>query len=232
MTLPTSVVPDVPEGTLDPAAGLNLALNPLRVLVQAVVIEVGVDSPPGASSLNDGDCVIVGAGTDEFAGKDNHLARWVEDGEFWEFYEPGVSVWVAYNLDDKRIYVFDASIGWSVASGSVNSYDLGMFFPGNPGSSQLLFKFIAARNMQFPANFAGSIGHIGTNPTSTFTMDVSVNGSVIGTIEVSTGGAFTFATTGGVAIPVSAGERIEIEAPSSADGTAADIAATLVAQAV
>lgn len=107
--------------------------------------------------------------------------------------------------------------------------DLGMFFPGTPGSDQLMFKFVAARPFTFPANFDGAFGHIGTNPTSSFVMEVNVAGVLAGTITVSTGGVFTFATTGGATFQVDAGDRIEIVAPTSTDGTAADIAATLTA---
>lgn len=112
MTIPTTVIPDVPEGTLDPAAGLNLSLNPLRVLVQAVVSEVGSDSPPGSPA--DGECVIVGTGAGAFAGQDGNLAKYVEEGDFWEFYEAGVAIWCVLNLADMMLYVFDpgSSGGW------------------------------------------------------------------------------------------------------------------------
>lgn len=115
----------------------------------------------------------------------------------------------------------------TIDSVAASAADMGMFFPGNPSSNQLLLKYIATRAMTFPSNFAGAYGHIGTNPTSSFIMNVSVNGSVVGTITVSTGGVFTFATTAGASVPVSSGERIEIAGPASADGTAADISATL-----
>jgi hypothetical protein len=57
-------------------------------------------------------------------------------------------------------------------------------------------------------------------------MDVALDGSSIGTISVSTGGVFVFATTGGTEKSVTAGQRLEVVAPGSADATAADIAVT------
>lgn len=112
MTIPMTVIPDVPEGTLDPAAGLNLSLNPLRALVQAVVSQVGVNSPPGSPA--DGECVIVGAGSGAFSGQDGNLARYVQEGDTWLFYEAGVAVNCVLNLADMGLYVHSSSSsgGW------------------------------------------------------------------------------------------------------------------------
>jgi hypothetical protein len=110
------------------------------------------------------------------------------------------------------------------------AYDIGFFYGGGPpGSSELIFKHVAARDFQLPGNFFGSEGHVGTNPTATFDMDVQLEGVSIGTISVSTSGVFTFTTTSGTAKDVAAGERLEIIGPSSADATVADIGFTLAA---
>jgi hypothetical protein len=114
---------------------------------------------------------------------------------------------------------------------SANEVDIGLFFPGGPPLTvQLLAKYVATRDMTFPANFAGSVGHIGTNPTGSFVMTVSVGGASAGTVTVNTSGVFSFATTAGAAVAVFAGDEIEIEAPVGTDATAADIALTLLAQ--
>lgn len=112
MTTPNTGIPEVPEGTLDPAAGLNLSLNHIDALLQATVIEVGLNTPPG--SPQDGDTYIVGTGTGAWAGEDNNLARYVSEGTFWQFFEAGTEVRIAFNLDDFGIYVFDPSSsgGW------------------------------------------------------------------------------------------------------------------------
>jgi hypothetical protein len=90
-------------------------------------------------------------------------------------------------------------------------------------------KLVMARDVSLSANFSGSFGHVGTNPAATFAIDVQDNGSTIGTISISTGGAFTFTTTSGTAKTVSAGHRLEFYAPSNspAEATIANIAATL-----
>jgi hypothetical protein len=77
--------------------------------LQATVIEVGVDSPPG--SPQDGDTYIVGTGSGAWSGEDNNLARYVSEGTFWQFFEAGTEVRIVYNKDDFRIYVFDESTG-------------------------------------------------------------------------------------------------------------------------
>ena len=108
------------------------------------------------------------------------------------------------------------------------AYDIGFFYGGGPpGSSELIFKHVAARDFQLPGNSFGSEGHVGT--TATLDMDVRLEGVSIGTISVSTGGVFTFTTTSGTAKDVAAGERLEIIGPSSADATVADIGVTLAA---
>ena len=105
-------------------------------------------------------------------------------------------------------------------------YDIGFSYPGSPTGSLEVLKFVAVRAIDFADDFAGSQGHVGTNPASTATFDVKKNGSSIGSIQVSTSGVFTFATTGG-AVSLSAGDRISIQAPSPADASMADIGIVL-----
>lgn len=273
MTTPNAGIPEVPEGTLDPAAGLNDALRVIDALLQTAVISINQTAPPGTNA--DGDLYLVaaegGTATGAWAGHEDDLAQYVAEGDFWQFYTAGDQVKLLINMADGRLYVFnvaDSPASWQVLTGGGltvldsdspqfvgadvlslrfgggftlseesdgtvvvegggGAADLGFFFPGTASSSQLLTKYMAARALQFPANFAGAFGHIGTNPTATWTATVSVNGSQVGTIQVSTGGVFTFATTSGLAIDIDAGDRIDFAAPSSADGTAADVAVTL-----
>jgi hypothetical protein len=109
-------------------------------------------------------------------------------------------------------------------------YDLGFYYAGGPpGASELMFKWVATRDLELAADMAGSFGDIGANPTAQFDMDVTLEDASIGTISIATNGTFTLATTGGTPKPIAAGERLEIVAPASADATAADIAITLAA---
>lgn len=137
---------------------------------------------------------------------------------------------VAVGAGESALVRYDGENIVPVAASSTpgsGTADLGFYFPGGPPtSSQLLYKYVTPRAFTIPDDFAGARGHVGTNPTGSFVMTVSVAGSSVGTITVSTGGAFTFATTGG-SVAVSAGERIEIAAPSGTDATVADIAVTM-----
>lgn len=138
------------------------------------------------------------------------------------------------SLSAERVVTDTATVIWDWAtSGQAKAnitslYDVPLSFAGTPTTSQKIGKLIAVRTIVFPANFAGSAGHIGTNPTATFAIDVQDNGSSIGTISISTGGTYTFTTASGTAKTVTAGHRIEFVAPSSVDATAALIAATLL----
>ncbi|RWN33423.1 hypothetical protein [Mesorhizobium sp.] len=113
-------------------------------------------------------------------------------------------------------------------------YDIPLSFAGTPTAGQLIGKLVTARDVAFAANFSGSFGHVGTNPAATFAIDVRDNGSSIGTISISTGGVFTFTTSGGTAKTITAGHRLEFYAPanSPAEATVANIAATLKGTAV
>lgn len=102
-------------------------------------------------------------------------------------------------------------------------YDVGLYIPGQPADAAEVFKFVAVRAVEWPDNFAGSYGHVGTNPadgTATFT--IKKNGSAIGSIAITTGGTFTFATTGAETSLV-AGDRLTIEAPTPQDSAMADV---------
>jgi hypothetical protein len=105
---------------------------------------------------------------------------------------------------------------------------MGFFYPGVPGNNQLIWKFLAPHNFTLPANFVASYGNVGTNPTATATLTVSLNGATIGTLSISTGGVFTFATTGGAIITVDAGDLLQVTAQASADATLANIGATFL----
>lgn len=112
--------------------------------------------------------------------------------------------------------------------GGPSEYDVPVSYAGGPPtSSEIIGRVVACRDINFAANFSGSNGYIATNPTATFAIDVQDDGVSIGTVSISTGGAFTFTTTSGTSKVVAAGSRLEFIAPGSADATAADIAFTL-----
>lgn len=108
----------------------------------------------------------------------------------------------------------------------INLYPMGgFFFTDSPSTNQVLFLHTVTDACTLADNFEGSAGSVGTNPVSTFTMNVAVNGSGVGTIEISTAGEFTFSTTGG-AVNLAAGDVVSVTAPASPT-TAENVSVTL-----
>jgi hypothetical protein len=129
------------------------------------------------------------------------------------------------------VLVLDAA-GVRPADG-LHCYDIPFDYRGGPPtSSEVIAVTCVVRDVYFPADFTGSVGNIGTNPTLTFDIDVQDDTVSIGTISIGTGGVFTFTTTSNTAKLVAAGSVLEFIAPVSADASAADIAATLLGMVV
>lgn len=82
--------------------------------------------------------------------------------------------------------------------------------------------------VNFPANLSGSYGSAGTNPAATYIVykDTGSGPVLVETIQISTGGVFTFATSGGTVVSFAAGDRMTATAPSPQDATLQDIAMT------
>lgn len=106
---------------------------------------------------------------------------------------------------------------------------------GKPGAGATLRCFPAARALSIPANFGGAYGFVdpvnGANPTATATITLKKYSSggltTLGTMTVSTSGVFTFATTGGSAQSLAAGDLFLAIAPNPQDSTLANFAAII-----
>lgn len=110
---------------------------------------------------------------------------------------------------------------------SDSQYSVGFFFTTTPTTSEILLLHTVAQAVTFPDDFAGSVGDIGTNPSASFVLGVQKNGSSVGSITISTGGSFTFATTGS-AVSFAIGDQLKIVGPGTADSTAANVSITLL----
>jgi hypothetical protein len=98
--------------------------------------------------------------------------------------------------------------------------------PGIPAATTILL-MVFPRAVNFPANFAGSYGKCLTNPSATKTYTVYKNTSTeVGTVQISTSGTFTFATTSGAAKSFAVSDYLTIATPSPIDSTLADVAMT------
>lgn len=102
-------IPLVPENTIDPAAGLNEALNVADALIQVDVISLTVATPPASPVVGDRYIVPTGA-AGAWSGQARKLARW-EEGLFWAFYN-------AQFVTNNGVAYTKTSGGWAVISGS------------------------------------------------------------------------------------------------------------------
>lgn len=116
---PNSGIPYVPEGTLDPAAGLNLSLDVIDALVQTAVITMALTAPPGSPA--NGDLYVPATpATGAWTGLEDYLVRYRAEGSFWQSFAPGARVKLILNLADGGLYSFDsssASTGWNPVTG-------------------------------------------------------------------------------------------------------------------
>ncbi len=149
-------------------------------------------------------------------------------------------IWLTVGVSYK--FVFKTSAGVTIytengvrvadpsgsGSGSSNTaFDLSYdFLGGPPTSSQEIFRYVFARDVDFPADWTGAYGSVGTNPTSSFVETVKKNGSTVGTITTNTSGVSTFATSGGATVSFAAGDKLTVVGPGSADVSVANIART------
>lgn len=122
--------------------------------------------------------------------------------------------------------IFDHSA--PLASGQ--PYDVIVFLPGlQTAATQKLYRGKVARAVSFAANFAGSYFAASANATASTVFDVQKNGVSIGTVTIAAGGTTaTFATSGGAAQALVAGDLLAVLGPATADATLADPSFTLV----
>lgn len=146
-------------------------------------------------------------------------------------YYRGASTLLVGTVDD---YVAAGSFNHAYAEPTPHDFEFG--FAATPTASLVLYKKIVARDLYALPDFKSprlspknlSVGKVGTLPTASFTMSIKDDGVEIGTVTVSTAGAFTFATTGGTAKSIAAGSVVEITAPASVDATIANLLCALM----
>tara|TARA_R110000851_G_scaffold91950_1_gene200680 strand:- start:1018 stop:1830 length:813 start_codon:yes stop_codon:yes gene_type:complete len=156
---------------------------------------------------------------------DNQLAVWVDNDTL----DGSASLqWdgASFLIEGTLVVDGNVTVSGDVVGGIANDIRFG--FDSTPTSDQILDRIVIVRDIVIPANAAGSAGIIDTNPTSSFVITLNDDGSPIGTVTISTGGAYTFATTGGVEITIAAGSILTIDAPNSVDATAAGAAVTIL----
>ena len=124
-------------------------------------------------------------------------------------------------------YVACGTTAGSVGT-STGVYDIAGGVSGPIAGSQIVLYFLAVRALNIPANFAGSISEVLTAFTSAATYTIYHNGTSVGTISFAASGtAGTFSTSS--AFTMAVGDNMTIQAPSTADATAANLAITILA---
>lgn len=120
-------------------------------------------------------------------------------------------------------------------SGFSMPYDISMFASGNVTSSENIALVLAVRAYTIPADFTGSYARCETVPAdspSTATFLLKKNGVTFGNVIWATGansGTFSMTASPSAAVSFAAGDRLEWEAPATADSAQADIYITIKA---
>jgi hypothetical protein len=191
----------------------------------ARVLDRGENDPPGSPA--DGDAYLIAAtATGAWAGKEGQIALRISTA--WAFKE-AVAGMIIY-VDDEDVGIRYDGAAWTDISGSApipTAFSLGTGFEETPTASYVIARYTFVEDIDFANDFAGFEGNIDTNPTSSFVMDVAVNGTPVGTVTISTGGAFTPVTTGG-ALSCLIGDELLVTAPATPDATAAGASMTWI----
>ena len=137
--------------------------------------------------------------------------------------EEGTSA-LSWSIGD---YVACGTTAGSVGT-STGVYDIAGGVSGPIAGSQYVLFFNVVRAINVPANFAGSISEVLTAFTSAATFTIYHNGTSVGTISFAASGTVgTFSTSS--AFTMAVGDNMTIQAPSTADATAANLAITILA---
>lgn len=223
----------------------DINLVKLSVLVQARVSGVVADVP---GSPAEGDIVLL---DDDHPTHPNEIA--VYDEGAWLYLEPfpGWVVWdegegarlewngvvwgplvgtgIADAPEDGQEYVRKDG-AWVVLTTETTfpPFSVGVGFEEALASSEVFARYTFGEAVTFADDFAGSVGEADTNPVATFTMDVQKNGASVGSVSISSGGAFTFTTTG-TTVSFAIGDTLRVVGPATV-GTAAGVSITFLGE--
>jgi len=113
-------------------------------------------------------------------------------------------------------------------SGADFLYDVTGSTLSTPSDGTVITRFATPRAFDLPANLAGTVIKVGTNPSSTATLTVKKNGTGVATITINTSGVETLPTQAAVSFAVDDTLEIEVTTAASID----DVGITLKTVAV
>lgn len=215
---PNRSIPMVEENTLDPAAGVNDALQVIDALLQCAVISMAETDAPLTGS--DGDLYIVaglgGVATGDWAGHEGELARLVEieGGISWQYYTPGAQVFLVLDRSTGILYRYE--------EGSPTGWGLAAFAPYVP-----VVNIADATTLATPSNYnrymrfshATAQFHFEQDAAYIVGAEYHVRNVGVGTLEITADTGFTLnlPTEGGTEIPPGGTATIKIVDANEAD---------------
>lgn len=104
-------------------------------------------------------------------------------------------------------------------------FDLGVSIIGAPDASEVVMRFVAVRDLTFPASLTGSQGQAGAAATAQTDFDLQKNGVSVGTVRFAAA-ATTATFIAASAVTLEAGDVLSLIAPGSPDSTLEDISIT------
>lgn len=134
--------------------------------------------------------------------------------------------WVVSDADDNELWTRDNITVGTSADGASLSYQVAMTYLGTPSAQGYMGGHVFLDSVTFPVDFEGADGEVETNPGSDFVISIRRDNTEVGTATISTTGAYTFTSTGGVAVAFTAGQKLTFIGPDAV-GAAADFCMTL-----
>lgn len=130
--------------------------------------------------------------------------------------------WRVYVSDDDAYYTYSSS-SWNKETSNIS---FAFSIPGTPTASEVIGQITCPVDVNFAANFVGSLGTVGVAPSATYQIEIQDgSGTTIGTISIDTSSNVTFS---GSAITISAGKAIRLVAQSTVDSDISIISITLL----
>lgn len=224
---------------------VNLDLLKASVLLQAGV-KSRLAAVPGAPADGDIHILTAAPNAQKIAVRDNGAWVYLTPLEGWWVYDQGTNEYLTFDGAAWSVFeaggggsgvpdggttgqvltkISDAdgdadwadSAGGGGGGGSSDLYRFGSFFTTMPAADEVVMLHVATDDFSLPADLAGSVFKVGTNPSGTVVLTLYLNDDEIGTASITAGGVVTLDGDGG---DVVAGDLLALVAPADSLGLA------------